>query len=805
MTAQADTRVQQLNETDFTLVVNDAYKAFGSILSLSRSPLATSSLVEPTLVLDNMTPTPADRGRGLQLVLRWTVEQLAPALPRYPFGAERPWDDPTWREPAWWRYTILRHRYVEPLHPDTFVEGGRFTETLIALTGIPSADAFFDERNRAIRAAAGILRRQMQSGAANVELSQRALAVSCMPLARNDAARALLGIAVSFDGVFPRAILLSLARAENLPESLSALEYLSSHRLLIAGDNDDGLWVSPPLREYIYQREPAAQMQVRHHRAAAYFRAEKLTLPAVRHLRLAGQWADAAALLLDNFQSIAGDLQLAELRTELEAFQSRQFEPALWRRIQIHLSDVCATLGDSDAAVSACRAAMKSASTPESQAPLLRRLGKLYEMRNQMHALSYYRQAEERFAAGDHELITLLKDRGWLHIHRREWEKAKIDLEQALHLDPDTGQRANILDALAALHRYQQHFAAAIDAAQQALALREQAGDLLQVAKSLGNLGLLYTATNDHTQAIAAHREAHAIAQRLGNRELAGTALLNTGLAHHMAGERRAAIAAYRASLALAREMNARLVELRALANLAEALAEENERHAALTCWQAALDLAEREEFDDEKTYLLELAARFEFPLPNRADAQLPPDAAPPIPQTQPHQASGLTDDDHLVLDLARREGSITPRRLMEAGHVSKATATRRLAALVERGRLLQHGRGRNTRYVLPPPMQPAPAALPQASSEAELQTILLRNLPWLAHTFGIRAIGWYRSETAKPQAPILVARFARLPELLPFLELRRLLTQRVGTAVDLLPEQAIPPGHTVIWFASEI
>jgi hypothetical protein len=116
--------------------VNEAYKAYSSVLALSRLPLATSPLIRPALVLDPLTPTPEDRGRALQLALRWALDQLAPAPPRYPLGEYRPLDDPTWRDPAWWRYNILRHRYVEPLHPDDFIDSGRFTETLMALTGI---------------------------------------------------------------------------------------------------------------------------------------------------------------------------------------------------------------------------------------------------------------------------------------------------------------------------------------------------------------------------------------------------------------------------------------------------------------------------------------------------------------------------------------------------------------------------------------------------------------------------------------------------------------------------------------------
>ena len=133
---------------DLLQQVNEAFKTCNSLLALSRSPLAASALVTPALVLDNVTPTPDERGRALRIVLQWGIEQLAPAPAQFPFDVFRPWDDPTWREPRWWRYNILRHRYLEPLHPDDFVAGGRFTDTLLNLTGISTADALFDERNR---------------------------------------------------------------------------------------------------------------------------------------------------------------------------------------------------------------------------------------------------------------------------------------------------------------------------------------------------------------------------------------------------------------------------------------------------------------------------------------------------------------------------------------------------------------------------------------------------------------------------------------------------------------------------------
>ena len=148
--------------------------------------------------------------------------------------------------------------------------------------------------------------------------------------------------------------------------------------------------------------------------------------------------------------------------------------------------------------------ALQASPTPALLAPAYRRLGKLYEQRNPLHALAYYRAAEERFAPDDPELVTLLKDRGWLHILRRAWPAAEQDLLHALEYVQvaQRAVRADIFDALASLHRNQRQLSLAVDYAQQALALREAEGLPLPVAKSLGNLGLLYTSTGDYVQAV---------------------------------------------------------------------------------------------------------------------------------------------------------------------------------------------------------------------------------------------------------------------------------------------------------------
>ncbi len=804
--------MSQVTDPQLLEQVNEAYKAYSSVLALSRLPLATTPLIEPALVLDPLTPTPEDRGRALQLALRWALLQLAPAAPRYPLGEYRPLDDPTWCDPAWWRYNILRHRYVEPLHPDDFIEGGRYTETLMALTGIATPDAFFDERNRAVRAAAAVLP-QLATPTAREELQQQALTMLCAPLSRRTELNSLLGIAAVLEGVFPRTLLLALAATEQLVEPATALQALTTGRYILTGDDGASLWMSPVLRDYLYQRAERAHVRVRHARIAAYYAAHDDALAAAHHLRLAEQWRAAADYLL---AVVPGDAPAAGLRTELTAFPLAQLDAGRRYRLQVLLSDLCATSGDNDAAIAACRAALPHAQTPAAQGAVFRRMGKLYEMRNQMHALNYYQQAEEKLATARTELVMLLKDRGWLHIHRRAWELAAADLTRALTLaEADSATRADVLDALAALNRYQHDLTAAIDCAQQALALREQAGDLLRVAKSLGNLGLLYTATGEHANAVAAHQEAHNVAQRLGNPELAATATLNIGLAHHLAGDRAQAVTVYRESLAQAREINYVLVELRALSNLAEALAELGDLEAARRYWQHGVEVARREEFDDERAYLQELAARFGF-----ADAAAHPApvsaASPPTPVNVVPAADLLSAEDALALDLAQREGKVTPRRLMAAAHLSKATATRRLTALAAAGLLTPVGRGRGTSYVIGrleierleighegnqagatdgDPRQHVPN-LQSLISQSPNPSVSLS--PDLCTRYGILAAGWV------VDAPIVALRFAALPDLLAFLALRAEVRQAVGAAVEVLPLEALSAEHLVVWVERE-
>ncbi len=807
--------------TEMIRQVNGALKNCQSGLALARSPLANSPLVHPLLVLDDVSPTADERGHALWLVLQWAVARLAPEPTEYPLGTPRPYDDPTWRDPRWWRYNILRHRYLEPLHPDEFIEGGRFTETLLALTGITSADAFFAERNRAIREVAQRLQAQLSGGEANVELQALALEEVLRPLQRNPEHAALLGIAATFDDVFPRSLLLQMAAAEHLDQAERALNELTAKRYLLMGDGGVNLWLSPLLQKSVYARQSMLQLHNRHLAAASYFQQQDEMLKASEHYSQGGEWTQAANLLLAAVDELTDDLHVDELLAILADFKADQIPPTLWCAVQLVRSDLCQRQGEQATALTICRQALSVAKDATQRGQLYWRMGKLYEKRNQIQALEYYARAATELTPRDPTLVELLKDRAWLHILRREWQAAEEHLQRALTLHPALAneQRADLLDALAHLHLEQQHFASAIDYAQESLQLREAAGDLLQIAKSLNNLGNFYNQMGEVDAAIAAHNEALQLYQKLNNQALEAEAWLNQGVVYHTAGRQREAIEKYHKSLLLSQRMELLLTEVTAHCNLVEAYAEIGERAAAEQHWRFGHALSSRANFRDELLYLQELYQRFAF----AAEPPLSTAVQPQVPTTIALPRALLAPDEQAVLALATTQGQVTPRVLMAQLHISKATATRRLAALTQSGLLIKRGRGRGTCYLPAPVAEGAPTRsveptveltvepvvepvvervgepLPRATGQQRaqqttdaavlsLRALLEPHLHRLRDDYQVTEVVLLRTEIAGAQIYQLGVAFQQPPTVVNFFKLEEMLATWCGHRIVLLP-----------------
>lgn len=698
-----DATLLALSAAALARLVNEAFKSYAGLLELSRSPLAGSSLVAPALVLDEVAPTADDRGRALRVVLRWAVNRLAPMPPRYPLGQPRPFDDPTWTDPLWWGYNILRHRYLEPLRPDDLDDLGSsgLTEALAALTGISHSDRLFDERDRAVHEVAAVLREQLSTHEGDGDLRRMAVEELDQSLKPHAAARRLLGLAAVFRGVFPRGLLLEMAAAERLPNAADALDDLLDRRFLVEGDEGTNLVLPPALQEFVQARQGRQDLVRRHGHAAQFYLHRDQPLRAVWHMQRSGQSAEAAALLIGAASSLIEAWQMEELREALLGFAERDLTPSRWCEVQILLSDLLRKSGDRDGALAACRRALKKADEPLQQARLYHRLGKLYEDHNQMHALGYYQQAAERFPPAAPDLAELLTDQAWLHIHRREWAEAEANLTAALDRVAPTAwrQRASIYDALASLHRQQGLFEQAIRNAQRALFLREEHGDVAQVADSYNNLGPLYAEMGEFGHALESFGEALGIFRQLGNSEAIATVLLNMGGTLYYAGRLSEAIERYQESLGLFQQISLPRGVAQARYNLAEAFADLGQAEEACQHWRLGYALSQQTGLEDQVAWFVSLRGKAaalrgieEAVEANKREGE----SAPAQPQPE------LLPEERVALEIARRYGWVTARMLVGQAHVSKATATRKLSHLAGRGLLTRAGRGRATCYTLP-------------------------------------------------------------------------------------------------------
>ncbi len=668
--------------TELTTELSQAFRRYHSLLDLSRSPLAHSALVEPALVR-TPAPTADERGRALRVVLRWAVNRLAPALP----PPDPPdFADPFWRDPHWRNYIILRYRYIQPLSADDIEDLGCATlnQALLNLTGLISERNLFDERNRAISQAAELLREQLIHHASDDELRRMAVEEICQSLQASPQTFALLELAATFRGAFPREWLLQLAKHEHLPRPTAAIDRLVRERLLAEGDAGASLLMPPALQKYLHARQTAGDLLRRHRLAAEFYVAGHDPLELAWHLHQSGQYAQAAQVLLQAADELISELQLTELRDALLQFSQNQLPPQLWCETQTLLADLLWKTGDREGALAACRRALQVTAEPTRQAHLYRVLGKLHEDHNPLIALGHYTKADRLFASDDAERPTLLKDRAWLHIHRGEWAKAQADLELALRLAealPDSPQsrrqRADIHNAFSGLYRRQERYDLAIAHMQEALALRETLGDAALIADSHNSLGLIYAEMSEPENALRAYSEAMRIYQKMGYQERIASTNLNLGGAHYYAGRYDQAIGLYHAGLELFTQLNLPRGQAEAHYNLAEAHLAQGEIELARYYWQAGIEINRREglnlqeQFDELGKKLDQAASAASMAV---SDLLLP--------------------KEQQTLDIARREGHVTTARLVAQGF-SRADAKRILKRLTDRGLLVKVGKGR--------------------------------------------------------------------------------------------------------------
>jgi DNA-binding SARP family transcriptional activator/tetratricopeptide (TPR) repeat protein len=142
----------------------------------------------------------------------------------------------------------------------------------------------------------------------------------------------------------------------------------------------------------------------------------------------------------------------------------------------------------------------------------------------------------------------------WVLGLRGEHDEAMEHAQIALNLmlaSPDLSNRAAALNAAGRCHAHLGAYEQAIADCRQALALYQQADNMMGQAEVWYSLGLAYRRAGDHVRALTAHQDALDLFYRLGDRHYIGETLSGLADTHDSLGDQQAAIYLWRRALVI--------------------------------------------------------------------------------------------------------------------------------------------------------------------------------------------------------------------------------------------------------------
>jgi len=331
---EADARLLALPDDEFIGLVADAFRNCHRAEVLAKSPLAGSSLADAALVPDDAPLEPLDRGRALCSVLAWAVNGLAPGAAERPAGASRPVADPSWTDPLWSLYNVLRHLYLEPLRPNRDADEAGRVDALLNRMGLRNRSRLMARRQKAVTAAARLIRKALSDPPPSPSPAVAALVHFCRPLRGKADARRLLAMAAVFRRPFPARLLLDMAQAEHVADGGSRLRFLLDHRMVLSDCGEGQIRVPARLRPFILTRAGQRGTKRWHARAADHYRDQGDSWEEFWHCLRAGQLTRALDLVPD----LTLALRTAGL-TELEQLLKQIPEEGLPEkdRVKVHI------------------------------------------------------------------------------------------------------------------------------------------------------------------------------------------------------------------------------------------------------------------------------------------------------------------------------------------------------------------------------------------------------------------------------------------------------------------------------------
>lgn len=364
-----------------------------------------------------------------------------------------------------------------------------------------------------------------------------------------------------------------------------ALAQLQAHHL-IDGDQNEGIWVLPILRETLYE-EMAVETREQHHLAAAHiYAARGEYTEAAYHFHAGDQPEQAIALWFPERHSEIQRGQAGAALAIVEQISANRLKRAQQKQLALVRSELYGLLGEPAKVVASLDAVAWAQDDPES-VEAFRLWGEALNMQGDAYG------AQEKLQQGVQVVAYLLEQhthlhvqRGLIHMQQREMKAAWQEATRARYF------AENLQGAVQAnLGNYdvaRQHY-------EVALSLANELDDTQAGARTQYYLGIAAMQQQDTATAFAHYRAAIEDYQRTGNRAQEVYARSNLAAAYLTAGDYEAAIAEAQQALAFCERMNAPYWMAMNAANLAEAYFELGQMTPAETY---AMQVIEHEEVD---------------------------------------------------------------------------------------------------------------------------------------------------------------------------------------------------------------
>ena len=671
-------------------VITEAFESFAHGYRLAESRLIHTNWIKESMVYGEFSEE-RDQAGALQEALRWVVEQTAPAPPDFPIGTWRPPDDPSWTDPRWWSYTLLRYKYIEPILPDDYFEGTRLTGTLIARMGLPGRSAYYTELDRALKLAASIVERQFENPRSARIIRRRLLTGLQRKLEQIRSGFDIMGIASIFFRAFPTALLQQMADRESITGAFQTIERLVVERFLIEPDQRSHLMVPPVLRDHLYRQQPAGRLQKRHIFAAARIAGDGRLSDRIRHLQLGGDSAGACRLLLDEWGTLGSHCNFDELMAIFDGFQENELQPEDRFRVQICRGSHLIRFGYFEQARDLFTVMRREAEAPENRQLALIFLGHICSHIDPDSARRYFSAAREA-GGGDGPFARFLYSSfGRFHLSRNDVAAAESSLLRARaapehHLITFTSV---LLFALTDLHLMKGDTDAALQSAGELVDYAESQQDMHLSALALGTLAKVHMEQSTWAPALRYLEQSEALHRKRFNLNETARICALRGTILRRTGRLEAATAAFEEAL----DCHERI---------GSCSKEKVDAHIELVSLYDARDLAARACRHWQEAWRLTGMLGLHEAIPAELDRlrkTLP--ALRELPEPGDPLRKPERPESGVAMDLVKRHGRVSCGDLMEAAGTGRTTAYHVLKDLVATGRLIRSGRGRATRYLL--------------------------------------------------------------------------------------------------------